>query len=111
MEKELKIYKAENGKEPFTKWFLSVKDKATKARIKARLDRLVFGSFGDYKSVDHGIYELRVHFGPGYRVYFAHVDSIILLLLMGGTKKTQAKDIEKAKKYWLDFEERYEKQT
>lgn len=99
----LKIYQDRNGKEPFIKWLESIRDIIIKARIKNRVRRLELGNFGDCKSVKQGVYELRLHFGPGYRVYFGKVDNIIILLLLGGTKSSQAKDIQKAIQYWNDF--------
>jgi putative addiction module killer protein len=106
MHKELRFYRTPQGKEPFTKWFSTVKDKVTKAHIKSRLDRLTLGHYGDYKALGHGIYELRIHYGCGYRIYFAEHDPVIILLLLGGDKSTQQRDIEKAKSFWLDFKER-----
>jgi putative addiction module killer protein len=72
-------------------------------RVEARLDRLVQGNLGDWKSVGEGVCELRLHFGPGYRVYFARVGTDVLILLCGGDKRTQKADIAKARKYWKEF--------
>lgn len=78
-----------------------------KAQIKNRMDRLALGHWGDWKSVGEGVYELRIQYGGGYRIYFAEQGSSIILLLIGGSKRTQARDIEKAKRYWKDFQEQY----
>lgn len=107
MEKELRLYRTKSGKEPFTKWFSSVKDKRVSAQIKARLDRLCVGNYGDYKWLGDGIYELRIHHGQGFRIYFTEHSKVILLLLTGGSKSTQDRDIQKAKEYWTDFRERF----
>ncbi|MBS0286128.1 MAG: type II toxin-antitoxin system RelE/ParE family toxin [Proteobacteria bacterium] len=104
--KELRIYSDLNGKIPFNEWLNSIKDKVTKARIRARLDRLVLGCLGDYKTIANGIYELRLHFGSGYRIYFSFFDDVIVILLCGGDKSTQVRDIEKVKRYFQDLQER-----
>lgn len=106
MKNELRTYRTKDGKEPFTKWIESIKDKMVKAQITNRLNRVVYGNFGDCESVGNGVYELRIHHGSGYRIYFVKQESALILLLMGGSKKTQDKDIQKAKKYWNEFRER-----
>jgi len=104
--KQLRIYRTKRNKEPFSKWLMSLKDRVTRARIRSRLDRLIAGYYGDYKLLSNGIKELRLHFGAGYRIYFAEQKNIIILLLCGGSKRTQTKDIKKAEKYWLELQER-----
>ena len=98
-----KIYRDEQGNEPFTEWLESVGDRATQARIRGRLRRIELGSLGDHRSVGEGLFELRLHFGPGYRVYFGQIGDEVILLLAGGAKKTQQRDIKKAKQYWYDY--------
>jgi putative addiction module killer protein len=83
--------------EVFRKWRLRLKDHRAKATIAARLDRLAQGHAGDVAPVGEGISELRIHYGPGYRVYFQKRGSTIVILLCGGDKSTQAKDIGTAK--------------
>lgn len=83
--------------ETFTKWRSKLKDDRAKAYIAARLDRLYFGHIGDAAPVGEGVSELRIHYGPGYRIYFQKRGSAIVVLLCGGDKSTQAKDIAKAK--------------
>jgi putative addiction module killer protein len=107
MEKELRLYRTKEGKEPFAEWLLSLKDKVAKARIQTRIDRLSVGFYGDYKYLGNNIYELRIHCNSGYRIYFAEKNDVIILLLFGGNKGTQKKDIEKAKSFWTDFQESY----
>ncbi|GAF88378.1 unnamed protein product, partial [marine sediment metagenome] len=72
-------------------------------RIKERLDRIILGNMGDTKFVQDGIYEIRLNFATGYRVYFGNIDNKNILLLCGGDKSSQNKDIEKAKKYLQEY--------
>lgn len=81
----------------FTKWIKSFRNSETSQRIYNRLRRVQLGNFGDYKSIGNGIFELRLHIGPGYRIYYGYVGKQIILLLVGGSKKSQSKDIKKAK--------------
>ncbi len=89
------------GKEPAREWLKSLKDRMGQARISARILRAESGNFGDHKSVGEGVTELRIPVGPGYRLYYALDGEDIILLLIGGDKSTQSKDIEIAKKYWV----------
>lgn len=82
----------------YAKWFGELKAADTKARIDRRVKRAARGDYGDVKPVGEGVKELRLHFGPGYRIYFKEIGGILFLLLMGGVKKTQRADIELAKK-------------
>ena len=74
--------------------------------VLARVDRLAFGTFGDWKPVGEGVCELRIHFGAGYRVYFGRDGKAVVILLCGGEKRSQDTDIKRAKKYWNDYETR-----
>ncbi|MBQ8635329.1 type II toxin-antitoxin system RelE/ParE family toxin [bacterium] len=91
----LKNFVDNNGKEPIKLWLNSL-DNYTQKRILMRLRRLELGNFGDYKQLNSFLYELRFTFGSGYRIYFAIENSTIILLINGGDKKTQKKDIGKA---------------
>jgi len=82
----------------FKKWLKSLKDSRAKAKIAQRIQRLKLGNAGDVKPVGGGISELRVDYGPGYRVYYTQEGKVIYLVLNGGTKKTQEGDIREAKK-------------
>ena len=82
--------------EIFAKWFNNLKDKLAKARIQARIDRLETGNFGDINPVGEGVSELRIFYGPGYRVYFIQHTSVVVILLCGGDKSSQQSDIVKA---------------
>jgi len=99
-------YETPDGREPFEEWLDSVKDKNTQALVIQRIDRLCLGNFGDCRNLGEGIYELRIHYGPGYRVYFGDMDGIIVILLCGGSKTTQSQDINKARKYWQELKGR-----
>lgn len=92
----IKIAQISNDKTPFLDWLDSL-DKVTRSRIKSRLTRLLENNFGDYKKIDSEISELRLKFGSGYRIYYTEIDNIVVLLINGGDKLTQSKDIEKAK--------------
>ena len=83
--------------EIFSNWFKSLRDRRAKARIQARIDRIELGNFGDVATVGEGVRELRIHYGPGYRVYFVQRGSVIVILLSGGDKSSQNSDIKKAK--------------
>lgn len=102
------IYQTSTGIRPFDEWVKALRDRQALARIEKRLIRLRDGNPGDYKAIGMGIYELRIDYGPGYRVYFAFSGQQVVLLLCGGDKKTQTADIEKAGAYWNDFQERIE---
>lgn len=90
---------AEDDSCPFDDWLATLDQKA-RSRIVDRLDRLRLGNFGDCKAVGEGVYELRFFFGSGYRIYYAVSGRQVVLLLAGGSKKNQAKDIRSAKNFW-----------
>ena len=92
----VKIAQTSNNKSPLIEWLDSL-DKPNKIRIQSRLTRLLENNFGDHKKIDNEISELRFNFGSGYRIYYTEVDNIIVLLINGGDKSTQNKDIQKAK--------------
>lgn len=96
MEKELEIYIDEKGEQPYTEWLESL-DKSIQARIDNRMNRVEEGNYGDYSHLGEGIFELRFHFGSGYRVYCGEYGTNIVLLLSGGNKSDQSADIQKAK--------------
>jgi len=102
---EIYKYQAETEKIPFDEWMEKLRDKRAKSRIQTRLDRLLLGLFGDWKSVGDGVYELRIPEGQGYRVYYGKEGETIVILLCGGNKSSQTSDIKLAKAYWEDYKE------
>ncbi len=103
---EVYRYQAEDGKEPLTAWLQSLRDKQAQAKIRVRLKRLEAGNFGDCYPVGEGVQELREHLGAGYRVYFGRHGGTVVILLCGGSKKSQPADIKTAKVYWADWKRR-----
>lgn len=103
--REIQIYRSPNGEEPFSEWLESIRDKMTQRRIRTRLSYLKVGNFGDFKSIGGGVFELRLQFRAGYRIYYGEVDNTVVLLLCGGDKSSQARYIERAKNYWLQYKE------
>ena len=97
----LKIYETDSGKRPFDEWLDDLKDPMTRARV--RLDRLASGNFGDSKSVGDGVFELRFTVGAGIRVYYGLDGDTLVVLLLGGDKSSQDKDIVRAKQFGVDY--------
>lgn len=104
--RELRTYATSSGAEPFWNWLDGLRDRKGRANIRVRLDRLAEGNFGKHRAVGEGVTELKIDFGPGYRVYCAEDGPEIVLLLVGGDKKSQTSDIEVAKEYWKDYKRR-----
>jgi putative addiction module killer protein len=100
--KTLIVYQDADGNEPLANWLNSLRDVQGRKRISIRLRRLEQGNYGDCEPIGEGLLELRMFFGPGYRVYFGEEDDNIVLLLCGGDKSSQTKDIEAAKAYWKE---------
>ncbi len=103
---ELRYYQTAAGERPFVEWLEDLNDRQARTRIEARLARVAVGNFGDVEPVGEGVMELRIDWGPGYRVYFARVGQVIVLLLCGGDKRTQQRDINRAKEYFEDYKAR-----
>ena len=99
-------YRTENGRSPFQEWLRSLRDREARARVRVRIDRVALGNFGDWQAVGSGVGELRIHYGPGYRVYFGRQGDTAVILLCGGDKRTQTQDVELAKAYWADYQQR-----
>lgn len=89
----------------FEKWLRGLGDKNSKARILARLDSVRLGNLGDWKAIGGELRELRIHTGPGYRVFFVQRKSVVILLLCGGAKSTQTRDIERARRLLKEIED------
>lgn len=103
MPREILICQVEDGREPFSEW-LNGLDVQTRARVRVRIDRLEDGLFGDVEPVGDGVSELRLDFGPGYRVYFGQKGTQVHLLL-GGSKQGQQMDIRRVRKMWREHDE------
>ncbi len=97
------VYKTLAGKSPFTDWLKGLRDLETRVRIRKRLRQIELGLLGDTKFLGDGVFELRFFFGPGYRIYYGKEGDTIVVLLCGGDKSTQTKDIETAKRYWKEY--------
>lgn len=103
---EIEHYVRLDGHVPYEDFFAALKDVETKVIVRARLNRVRLGNFGECRSVGEGVHELKIDFGPGYRVYFGKVGLSVVLLLCGGSKRNQSKDIASAIGYFADFKKR-----
>jgi putative addiction module killer protein len=101
--KEVVVFRARDGRVPFEDWLDDLGDTLAVARVLARLARVRQGNLGDCKSVGEGVFELRVDYGPGYRVYFGQQGRTLVVLLCGGDKRTQDRDIRQARTNWREF--------
>jgi len=100
----VRLYETPSGKEPFKEWMLFL-SREYKERVAQRIDRINQSNFGDSKFIGEGVHELRLAFGPGFRIYYGIDGTQLIILLCGGDKSSQTKDIEKAKKYWKEYKE------
>ena len=107
---EIRRYVTRAGKDVFGEWLVRLADNQARARILSRIDRLAVGNFGDSKHLRGGVSELRIDWGPGYRVYYATIGKTCVLLLCGGDKRKQSADIERAIEHLRDYRERTEEQ-
>ena len=103
-------YLDEKGRSPFEIWFKRINAQAA-AKVTTALVRLEGGNTSNVKSLGSGVHEVKIDFGPGYRVYFGYDGPKVVILLAGGTKKCQDKDIHTAKKRWADYKARKKKET
>jgi putative addiction module killer protein len=104
--RKLAIYETATGNSPFAEWLQGLRDRGARARIRVRIDRASLGNLGDCKPVGAGVLELRIDYGPGYRVYLAEDGPALMLLLCGGDKSSQSRDVELAQEYWRDYRRR-----
>lgn len=109
VERRIKVLTLASGNCPFEDWFTSLKDSPTRLRIAARIARIQGGNLGDCKNVGEGVSELRMDFGPGYRLYFAQVGPAIVVLLAGGDKSTQDSNIRAAQALWEEHKDATER--
>ena len=103
---EIRHYLTADGKDVLLDWLRRVRDPIAKVQIVKRVNRVEQGNFGDHKFCRDGVWELRVDVGAGYRVYYAQAGSQVVVLLGGGEKRTQDADIERAVRYWQDWQRR-----
>ena len=103
---EIRHYVTASGRDLFQDWLDDLGDLKGRVVIQRRLDRILKGNLGDHKFCQDGVWELRIDFGPGYRVYYAQEAPTIVLLLCGGSKRMQSADIKQAVRYWLDYQGR-----
>ncbi len=107
--KEARNYVTSGGKTPYEEWMDDLPDMRAHAAIQARVSRLEFGNPGNYRYVGQGVRELKIDFGPGYRVYYGEDGDTLIILLCGGDKSSQKRDIRKAQAYWQDYWRMHEK--
>jgi len=100
---EIRRYRTAGDREPFSDWLSGLRDRQAHARILVRLERLELGNFGDCKPVGCGVSELRIDWGPGYRVYFGRDGQTVIVLICGGDKRKQDADIKKAVELWQEY--------
>ncbi|MBA8667777.1 type II toxin-antitoxin system RelE/ParE family toxin [Holosporaceae bacterium 'Namur'] len=101
-EKVIEIYNT-NGKEPINRWLDSLKDITARVKVLRRIDRLVQGNYGDHRYLSGGLFELKVDYGKGYRIYCGEKGNKVVVLLWGGDKSNQRQDIEIAKEYYENY--------
>jgi putative addiction module killer protein len=99
----VEVYESKKGEQPFKQWIDSLKDTQGADKILLRIRRIQLGNLGDHKYIADGVFELRIQFGPGYRVYFGKIENRVILLLCGGDKRSQDCDIRRALQYWKDY--------
>jgi putative addiction module killer protein len=104
--KQVKLYKTHEGKVPYKEWVGNLGSGKTRGRVAARIAKARLGGLGKCKPVGGGVTELILDFGPGYRIYVGQEGARVIILLCGGDKSTQEADIQRAKKYWADYETR-----
>ena len=107
--RHLQLYVTRSGRAPFDYWLNKLSDRMARAKIRIRLERLEDGNLGHTAPVGQGVMELKINYGPGYRVYFGQEGTVTVLLLCGGDKSTQDQDIRIAQDYWKDYQQRREK--
>jgi len=103
---DIREYATPSGGIPFREWLRSMRDIRARALVRVRLNRVRLGNFGDCRSMGGGVHELRIDFGPGYRVYLGRPDNRMVVILCGGEKKTQRRDIGVAGTGWADYKAR-----
>jgi putative addiction module killer protein len=103
---EIRHYLTTSGNDPYQQWLDDLKDMKGRVVVQRRIDRLEAGNFGDHRFCQAGVWELKIDLGPGYRVYYAQEGTTVVLLLCGGSKRTQEADIKQAVSHWRDYQRR-----
>jgi len=103
---ELERYLTDEGVDVLQEWLTNLRDKQVRWTILRRLDRIKGNNLGQVRALRNGVWELKIDFGPGYRVYYAHAGQTIILLLCGGDKSSQDADINRAVGYWVNYQQR-----
>ena len=103
--REVRIYRTADRLEPFTEWLTRLRDDRARQKIQARIARLRLGNIGIARSLGEGVHELKIDYGPGYRVYFAQDALTVVILLCGGDKRTQQSDITMARALWQAYKQ------
>ncbi len=104
---EVEIYETRSGQSPFWDWVNGLSVFQLRSAVTRRIDRMCFGNFGDHRALGDGLFELRIHDGPGLRVYYGRLGNRVVIVLSGGDKSRQLKDIHRAHMYWREYKERY----
>jgi putative addiction module killer protein len=105
VEREVRVYRTPDRREPFNTWLDRLRDARAVQKIDARIARVRLGNLGQPRSVGDGVHELKIDYGPGYRVYFGQDGHALVILLCGGDKRTQDADIRSAKQYWTQYKQ------
>ena len=103
---ELRPYTRGDGRVPFMDWLRGLRESKARAILRNRLERFAEGNPGHWRSLSQGVFELKIDWGPGYRIYFGCEGPHLIILLIGGDKSTQTKDIHEAQDYWQDYHRR-----
>jgi putative addiction module killer protein len=103
---DIRHYLTAAGRDPYQEWCDKLTDLTGRLAILRRVDRVAGGNFGAHRFCREGVWELKIDMGPGYRIYYAHEGQRLILLLCGGTKRTQTADLNTAVRYWRDYQRR-----
>lgn len=102
----IRHYLTATGRDPYQEWLDGLRDLTVRVTIQRRMDRVAAGNLGEHKFLQDGVWEFKIDIGPGYRVYYALDHGTLLLLLCGGSKRTQTADIKTAMTYWREYQQR-----
>jgi len=106
IEREIIYYQTEEEKIPYRNWFDALRDIKAQQIITRRVNQAALGNFGDHRNLPVGVVELKIQYGPGYRIYLGRDGDTLIVLLLGGDKSSQQQDISKAKAYWENYKKR-----